>query len=164
MTDVMTRAQRSALMGRIRGVDTAPELAFRRALFARGFRYRVHVRSLPGRPDVVLRKHRAVVFVHGCFWHRHEGCRLAARPKTNRRFWGEKFRANVERDDARYRALRELGWRVLVVWECQLKSALRVERAADGASRWILSGSRFTQIPRRRTNPDKLSKQRDRIK
>ena len=106
-------------MSRIRGRDTKPELLVRSVLHALGFRFRLNRARLPGRPDVVLTRHRTVVFVHGCFWHRHTNCRFAYTPKSNLPFWTEKFRGNVARDKEALRALRALGWRTVVVWECQ---------------------------------------------
>src|SRR5258706_14626841 len=98
MTDVVSRAVRSRMMARIRGTHTTPELAVRRLLHAEGYRFRLHQASLPGRPDIILRKHRAAIFVHGCFWHRHAGCKLAATPASNSAFWKKKFRRNQLRD------------------------------------------------------------------
>ncbi|WP_240532771.1 MAG: very short patch repair endonuclease [Nitratireductor rhodophyticola] len=109
-------------MSRIRGKDTQPELLLRRLLHSAGFRFRLHVSGLPGKPDIVLRKHRTVIFVHGCFWHRHEGCAGATTPKTRAGFWQEKFRRTVERDRQKTIELERAGWRVLIVWECELKS------------------------------------------
>lgn len=107
-------------MGRIRGVDTGPEMAVRRAAHRLGYRFRLHRRSLPGRPDLVFPSRRAAIFVHGCFWHRHEGCRKASMPKTRVEFWQAKFARNVERDAEVQERLRAAGWRVLVVWECEI--------------------------------------------
>jgi DNA mismatch endonuclease (patch repair protein) len=112
-------AQRSALMARVRGRDTRPELAVRRAAHAMGFRYRLHRRELPGSPDLVFKRLRTVIFVHGCFWHRHPGCSRTTTPKTRREFWQAKFAANVERDRLAVGALEAAGWRVVVIWECQ---------------------------------------------
>src|ERR1700683_5405764 len=119
--DTLTPQQRSALMSRIRGKDTKPELAVRRALHALGLRFRLHRRDLPGCPDIVLPKHRTIVFVQGCFWHGHEGCRRSALPKSNRRFWARKIARNRARDDAALRALKADGWRVRYIWECQTR-------------------------------------------
>lgn len=105
-------------MAQVRGKDTRPERIVRRVLHGMGLRFRLHVRALPGSPDLVLPRHRAVVFVHGCFWHRHARCKRTTTPATRRRFWLEKFAANRERDQRVRRHLRRLGWRVLVVWEC----------------------------------------------
>ena len=110
-------------MAGIGGKDTKPEIAVRSALHRLGLRFRLHRAGLPGRPDVVLSRHHAVVFVHGCFWHRHIGCKLAYTPKSNLTFWRRKFRENVERDMRTAGNLRRLGWRIFVVWECSLTDA-----------------------------------------
>lgn len=107
-------------MSRIRGRDTKPEVAVRSVLHELGFRFRLHRKDLPGRPDIVLARHRAVMFVHGCFWHRHARCRFAYSPKSNIAFWSQKFRSNVIRDRRDRRRLRKLGWRVVVIWECEV--------------------------------------------
>lgn len=117
--DRLTRERRSWNMSRIRSRDTKPELLVRSVLHRLGFRFRLNSVRLPGRPDVVLTRHRTAVFVHGCFWHRHAYCRFAYQPKSNVGFWTEKFGQNVARDSRNKRALRRLGWRVFVVWECQ---------------------------------------------
>lgn len=119
MTDIVDRATRSRMMSAIRPADTAPELAVRRYLHAAGLRFRVHDRTLPGRPDIVLPRHRAVVFVHGCFWHRHRDCRFANEPASNSEFWQRKFECNVQRDRDSTITLAAFGWSVLVIWECQ---------------------------------------------
>ena len=132
---IPTTPQRSRMMSSIRGKDTRPERTLRSLLFAKGFRYRLHVRKLPGSPDLVFPKHRAVVFVHGCFWHRHEGCRYTTTPKTNHEFWQKKFRDNIERDRRHMDMLRTLGWRTAVVWECTLKNA--AEETAQIVEDWL---------------------------
>lgn len=109
-------------MSGIRGTNTRPEIAVRRYLHVRGFRYRLHAKNLPGKPDIVLPKYRTVILVHGCYWHRHEGCRYATTPSTRRDFWLKKFQENVERDRRIRRKLKSLGWRVLVIWECEIDS------------------------------------------
>lgn len=119
--DVVDRATRSRMMAGIGGKNTKPELSVRRALHAAGLRFRLHRRDLPGRPDIVLPRHRAAVLVHGCFWHRHPGCRYATTPATNREFWQAKFKGNVERDKRQLRELQLMGWRTFVVWECQIE-------------------------------------------
>lgn len=121
MTDIVSPQQRSAMMSRVRSSNTKPELALRRALHARGYRFRTHVRGLPGTPDVVFTRRRAAVFVHGCFWHRH-GCGKTYTPKSRRDFWEEKFAANVERDKRVREALAREGWRVFVAWQCEIES------------------------------------------
>ena len=108
-------------MSRIRGSDTKPERVVRSLLHRCGFRFRLHRKDLPGRPDIVLPKHQAVILVHGCFWHRHAGCRFAYTPKSRLEFWEKKFSENVARDRRNARALRSLGWRSLIVWECETR-------------------------------------------
>lgn len=120
MSDIVDAATRSRMMSGIRGRDTKPELVVRRFLHRQGFRFRLHDKRLPGRPDVVLPKHRTVIEVRGCFWHSHRGCRYAAKPKTNAPFWEAKLRGNVERDARNTAALEAAGWRVLVIWECEV--------------------------------------------
>ena len=111
-------------MSRIRGKDTTPELAVRSALHRLGYRFRLHRRDLPGRPDIVLPKYGTVIFVHGCFWHRHARCKYAYTPKSRVEFWHHKFQQNVERDRRVQRELRRLGWKVIVVWECETANLL----------------------------------------
>lgn len=137
-------------MAGIRGTDTRPELTLRRGLHAAGLRYRLHAKGLPGRPDLVLPRHRAAIFVHGCFWHRHEGCHWCSTPATRPEFWAAKFARNVERDERNAELLLDDGWRVAIVWEC----ALKVDRQAtiDAVADWVRSGApRFeTGLPRPR--------------
>lgn len=126
--DIVSPAVRSRMMGGIRGTNTRPELLVRRYLHATGLRFRMHARDLPGRPDIVLRRHRAVVFVHGCFWHRHIGCIRATTPSTRPEFWTAKFTGNVARDAANEQRLRQAGWNVLTIWECEVDSPERLDR------------------------------------
>lgn len=119
MADRISREHRSWNMSRIRDRDTAPEMAVRSLLHRMGCRFRLHRKDLPGKPDIVLSKYRTVIFVHGCFWHRHRRCKFAYTPKTRIDFWTEKFEKNIERDSRIQRRLRNLGWHVIVVWECQ---------------------------------------------
>lgn len=128
MTDIVDPKRRSEMMAGIRSRNTAPELAVRSIAHRMGLRFRLHRKDLPGRPDLVFPKHRLAVFVHGCFWHRHEGCRHASMPKSRTAAWAGKFAANVERDARQQTALRSLGWRVLVVWECETTNVAAVER------------------------------------
>ncbi len=109
-------------MSRIRSGNTKPELIVRGLLHRMGFRFRVHRRDLPGKPDIVLPKYKTVIFVHGCFWHRHERCKKATMPATNREFWQDKFNANVARDQRNRDALRRAGWKVVVAWECRISA------------------------------------------
>lgn len=128
MTDNVDSRRRSELMAGIRGQDTAPELAVRRTAHEMGLRFRLHRRDLPGRPDLVFPKHRLAVFVHGCFWHHHAGCRFAHIPKTRTAYWTEKFATNVARDRRNDEALKLLGWRVLVIWECETKETEGIQK------------------------------------
>lgn len=124
MPDVHTQEQRSYNMSRISGKDTKPEVLVRKYLFSKGFRYRKNDVRLPGKPDIVLAKYKTVIFVNGCFWHGHEGCRYFVWPKNNAQFWRTKISGNVERDKKTYYQLNQLGWRVIVVWECELKKGI----------------------------------------
>lgn len=137
MTDVVDPATRSRMMAGIRGRNTRPELLVRRALHGMGFRYRLHHRGLPGRPDLVLPRYRAVVFIHGCFWHRHPHCRLSTTPATRPEFWENKFEQNVARDRRNVDALLQAGWRVAIVWECALRSTPDASIAA--VADWLRS-------------------------
>ncbi len=121
MTDVHTPEIRSYNMSKIRGRDTKPEEAVRKYLFAQGFRYRKNVRTLPGSPDIVLPKYKTCIFVNGCFWHKHEGCKYFVWPKSNADFWKAKIESNIERDRTNNDLLQQCGWNVIVVWECELK-------------------------------------------
>jgi len=121
MTDVVTPEERSRIMAAVRSRDTAPEKSVRSLLHRMGYRFRLHRRDLPGCPDIVLPRFRLVIFVHGCFWHRHPGCGLARIPKTRVRFWTDKLEGNRARDLRNQAGLRDLGWSVLVVWECELR-------------------------------------------
>jgi DNA mismatch endonuclease, patch repair protein len=114
---------RSALMSRIRSSNTQPELAVRKLLHALGYRFCLHRRDLPGKPDIVLPRHQLAIFVHGCFWHQHPGCSLASRPKTRQDYWGPKLAGNVSRDAKSQNMLRSLGWRVAVIWECDTRKS-----------------------------------------
>ncbi len=129
--DNVSRRRRSEIMGRVRAKDTAPEMLVRRLVYSMGYRYRLHDRSLPGTPDLVFRKTGKLIFVHGCFWHRHAGCALARWPKSRQAFWREKLQGNLVRDRKNVGRLRRTGWQVLVVWECQLSKPARLEQ------RWL---------------------------
>ena len=131
MADVHTKETRSYNMSQIKGKDTKPELLVRKYLHAHGLRYRLHTTGLPGKPDIVLPKYKTVVFVHGCFWHRHEGCRYFVVPKTRTEFWMNKIGRNVANDEKQMTALTAAGWRVLTIWECELKPVVRDENLAD---------------------------------
>jgi DNA mismatch endonuclease (patch repair protein) len=121
MADIFSKEKRSKIMSSISGRNTKPEIILRKALFSKGYRYRINYKKLPGKPDIVLSKYRTVIFVNGCFWHAHPNCIDAHLPKTNTKFWGDKIGSNVERDKKSIQQLRELGWNVIVIWECEIK-------------------------------------------
>jgi DNA mismatch endonuclease, patch repair protein len=120
MTDNRTKIQRSYNMSRIHSTNTKPEILVRKYLFKNGFRYRLHLKELPGKPDIVIRKLETVIFINGCFWHSHKNCKNAKTPVANRKFWIDKITANSERDKKNVRRLKNEGWKVLIIWECQL--------------------------------------------
>jgi len=120
--DHLTPEMRSWNMSRIKGENTKPELLVRKTLHSMGLRFRLHVKDLPGKPDIVLPKYRTVIFVHGCFWHRHNGCKKCTTPTKNHDFWIEKFSKNIERDMQNKKALDKLGWKNIVVWECEIET------------------------------------------
>ncbi|MCC5881910.1 MAG: DNA mismatch endonuclease Vsr [Halomonas sp.] len=121
MVDSVDRETRSRIMGRVKGKDTRPEMTVRRLAHGAGYRYRLHSKKLPGKPDLVFKGRKKVIFVHGCFWHRHEGCAMARLPKSRLDFWLPKLEANRERDRRNEESLREMGWDVLVIWECEIR-------------------------------------------
>jgi len=121
MTDTHSKTVRSYNMSRIRSKNTKPELAVRKYLFAHGFRYRLHDKKLPGKPDIILPKYKTVLFVHGCFWHAHENCRYAIMPKSNTDYWTGKISGNVSRDFSSSKKLLDTGWKIIVIWECNLR-------------------------------------------
>ena len=120
MTDVHTKAIRSYNMSRIKGKDTKPEMLVRRFLFSKGFRYRLHDKRLPGKPDIVLPKYKTVIFINGCFWHGHDGCRYFVVPKTRTEWWLNKIGRTKENDFIKINLLKQLGWKVIVIWECSI--------------------------------------------
>jgi len=120
MPDVFDSAKRSQIMARVKTKNTAPEVKLRSILHRQGFRFRLNRKDLPGKPDIVLPKYKVVIFVHGCFWHGHD-CKRGKRPQTNKEFWNNKINGNIKRDELNVNTLKELGWRVLVVWECEIK-------------------------------------------
>lgn len=122
--DRLTPERRSRLMSRVGGKDTTPEMVVRRLVHSLGYRYRLHVRGLPSSPDLAFTARRKVILVHGCFWHRHEGCKKATTPKSNEAFWADKFDRNVQRDAENLRALHDLGWEARVIWECETKDVV----------------------------------------
>lgn len=147
--DTVDKATRSKIMSKVGQKATGPEMKLRKALFARGLRYRLNVKKLPGSPDIVLPKYKAAIFVHGCFWHRHEGCKYATMPKSRVEFWTEKFQANIERDRRNVEKLLEMGWRVAIVWECGLKGkdVEKINRTVEDIVRWLNSDRPFIEVP-----------------
>jgi len=147
MADVVDSKTRSLMMSGIRSKNTKPELLIRKGLHARGFRFRLHDKLLPGKPDLVLPKYSAVIFVHGCFWHRHD-CHLFKWPKTRREFWHKKLLRNQEKDVESYASLKKDGWYILTIWECALKGRTRkpLDKVLDMAADWLVSGQRDRQI------------------
>ncbi len=144
--DNVDKNTRSRIMASVHRRDTTPEMVLRRGLHRNGFRYRIDVRYLPGSPDLVFPKHRAVVFVHGCFWHRHD-CRATTTPKTNKVFWKGKFAANLARDRKVIDDLLSMGWRVCIVWECHLRTEKMASRAISSVGRWLCSKRTRMEIP-----------------
>jgi DNA mismatch endonuclease (patch repair protein) len=122
VADIFSEKQRSYVMSCVSSKDTKPEKIVRRYLHRAGFRFRLHVPGLPGKPDLVLAKHKATIFVHGCFWHRHSECKRATTPSTRKEFWMEKFRKNIARDKRNHKQLKEQGWQVIVIWACKLEN------------------------------------------
>lgn len=131
MADIVSPRKRSEMMAGIKGKDTKPEMAVRGFLHRNGFRYRLHKTGIPGKPDLVLAKHRACIFVHGCYWHRHPGCRLAYTPKSQVEKWNRKFSENVARDKRQRKELLETRWRVAVIWECAIRDNLDLSPLTD---------------------------------
>ena len=146
MVDVVSPAERSRMMSGIKGKNSQPEMLVRGLLFASGYRYRLHRRDLPGTPDLVMPGRKIAIFVHGCFWHLHQGCRYTKMPATRATFWKVKLEANVERDQRSVEMLGEMGWRVLRVWECATRNAEAAASLQDRLHVWIESDSKFDEI------------------
>lgn len=146
MVDVVSPADRSRMMAGIKGKNSQPELLVRRLLFASGYRFRLHRRDLPGTPDIVMPGSKVAIFVHGCFWHMHRGCRYAKMPATRPDFWKAKLEANVERDSRAVEKLQALGWRVLCVWECATRDLEAAAGLQDAMSAWIEGGEQLGNI------------------
>lgn len=145
LVDIVNSVTRSRMMAGIRGVDTKPELVIRHGLHALGFRYRLHVRTLPGRPDMVLPKFGVVLFINGCFWHAHEGCSKFKIPSTRTEFWTEKLLGNRRRDERNILHLKEKGWRVAVIWECAInEDELTIQKLAY----WMSTAEMQIQLPK----------------
>ena len=140
MTDTVSPKIRSEVMARVGSKDTKPELLIRKGLHARGFRYRLHAKELPGKPDMVFPRYKSIILVNGCFWHGHD-CRLYRFPKSNTEYWRGKIKRNIERDSENLKALHEAGWRIMIIWECAIKGKARLslEAVYVSASEWLLS-------------------------
>ena len=152
LADIVDKQTRSRMMAGIRGKNTTPEIRLRKALHSMGFRFRLHDRRLPGRPDIVLPRFKVAIEVHGCFWHRHEGCHLTTTPTTRREFWIEKFAVNVARDQRNREQLQAMGWRTAVVWECWLRSK-DISGLNGTLAAWIKSGSKTFKFPLHENRP-----------
>ncbi len=148
MADTVDKATRSRMMAGIRGKDTKPEKAIRSALHSAGFRYRIHVAGLPGKPDIVFPKYKAVIFVHGCFWHHHPDCWWSTTPSSNAAFWAGKFALNAARDNRNVVALKSMGWRVAIVWECTLRVQTQAETVA-AIEQWLSRNRGSLLLPKR---------------
>lgn len=136
MTDIFSRKKRSQIMSRVKNKDTAPEKVVRSIVHRMGYRFRLQGSGLPGNPDIVLPRHKKVIFVHGCFWHGHKGCHRSARPDSNTRFWNAKLAANMDRDKRNVRALRRAGWKPFTVWACELR---REERLRSRLTKFLVT-------------------------
>ena len=147
MTDTLSSEQRSRLMAKVKGKDTAIEKKVRSYLYKRGYRFRKHVAGLPGSPDIVLPKYKATIFVHGCFWHGHQGCRKSRLPSTRLDYWKEKRRANLERDERKVNELLNEGWHVATVWQCGLEKSDSFSNTMSTLEGWINSDDRKCEIP-----------------
>lgn len=146
MADTVNKTTRSKIMASVRQQNTGPELALRKALYHLGLRYRINDRKLPGSPDLVFRKYNAVIFVHGCFWHRHE-CKLSTFPSTRKKFWKDKFEANKKRDKRNIDTLLEKGWRVMIVWECTIKGKKsNIASIACKVAQWLRTDEHFREF------------------
>lgn len=135
MVDILTPEQRSSIMSRIKGRETKPEKLVRSILHKIGYRFTLHNKNLPGKPDIVLPRHQKIVFVHGCFWHGHKRCKRAKRPDTHKEFWNRKIEGNIKRDEKVGRQLRSLGWKLLVLWQCQTRD---IEKLLKSLERFML--------------------------
>jgi DNA mismatch endonuclease, patch repair protein len=146
MADVVSPAKRSQMMSGIKGKNSLPEMLVRKALFAMGHRFRLHRRDLPGTPDIAIPGRKIAIFVHGCFWHAHQGCKYAKTPSTRTEFWSTKLQGNVERDQRAVDKLAEMGWRVLNVWECSTREPAAATGLAEALGQWIDGDARFGEI------------------
>ncbi len=145
--DVVDKQTRSKMMANIKGKNTRPELIIRSLIHRKGFRFRIHDKSLPGIPDIVLKGYKTVIFVHGCYWHRHDNCKLTSTPKQNNKFWVKKFEATIYRDGIVYFKLKQLGWRVAVIWECAIRDKVHLPEYINTLAIWLKSECEYIEIP-----------------
>lgn len=147
MADVKTKKERSYNMSQIRSTETKPEQLLRSSLHKAGFRFRKNLKHLPGKPDIVLPKYKAIIFVHGCFWHGHIGCKKAKLPATRTEFWTNKISDNIARDQKNIELLQQQGWRIAIIWECYLKNKHIRDQTSDNVITWLKSDSLFLEFP-----------------
>jgi DNA mismatch endonuclease (patch repair protein) len=145
--DIVDKTTRSKMMANIKGKNTKPEIAIRSLLHQQGFRFRLHDKTLPGTPDLVLKQYKAIIFVHGCYWHRHEQCKRSSTPKQNQAFWLKKFDANLHRDGQVYCALKKLEWRTAIIWECAIRDKNNLPYHIKTLIAWLKSEREYTEIP-----------------
>ena len=162
MADKLTPSQRSHCMSRIRGKNTKPEILVRKGLHARGFRFRLHNKSLPGSPDIVLPKYGVAIMVNGCFWHGHKGCRYATKPKSNVEFWEAKIARNRHRDEVTDAHLEALGWHVITVWECELRVELQLEDRLDSLAGEIRYAGKVKKVKDMNMRQSQISARKER--
>lgn len=141
MSDIFSKKKRSQIMASVRSTETKPEIAIRKFLFSKGYRFRKNVKSLPGKPDIVLPKYRTIILIHGCFWHGHTNCDAATIPKSNKAYWKNKIQTNIERDKRNKNALKKSGWNVITIWECKLKNKKAFEK--EGGKLISILNTRF---------------------
>jgi DNA mismatch endonuclease, patch repair protein len=146
MTDFMTPKQRSQTMSKVRGYNTEPEKFIRSRLHTQGFRFRINNSSLPGKPDIVLKKYNAIIFIHGCFWHNHKGCKKSKLPDTRHEFWRKKITDTVRRDQRNISDLSKLGWRIATVWECRTQKKDVLDQTTKKLSKWLKGNKRQIEI------------------
>lgn len=137
MADVFTKKKRSDIMSKIRAKNTKPELLVRQFLFSKGFRYRLHQNALPGKPDIILKKYKTVIFVNGCFWHGHKNCKKSILPTSNITFWKEKIQANIDRDKRSKRSLKKLGWSIFTIWECNIENKMAFTKTMNKLLKYL---------------------------
>jgi len=137
MADVFTKKKRSDVMSKIRAKNTKPELLVRQFLFSKGFRYRLHQNTLPGKPDIILKKYKTIIFVNGCFWHGHKNCKKSILPTSNITFWKGKIQANIDRDKKSKRSLKKIGWSIFTIWECDIKNKMALTKTMNKLLKYL---------------------------